>query len=216
MDCVGSSAAVCGAALVARELEGLKFMMGSTMATTKNRLAEIGGFEAMVDLHSDDYELGRRIAARGHRIEFLPRAGVGWAFRRGRSARTCGMSCAGRSASAIFVRAGISECSSRTGLPWAIVAALVAPSAGIAAAYLGAYFVLRFAMAWAVGGWGLRDTLLRRRIWLLPVRDLLSFFVWLASFGMNRIEWRGVRLPWKRDECSQCATLEARLTRAVS
>jgi hypothetical protein len=23
------------------------------------------------------------------------------------------------------------------------------------------------------------------------VRDLLSFFVWLASFGMNHIEWRG-------------------------
>jgi len=50
---------------------------------------------------------------------------------------------------------------------------------------------LRFAMAWAVGVWGLRDLVLRRRIWLLPVRDLLSFFVWLASFGMNRIEWRG-------------------------
>src|ERR1700740_32351 len=43
MDCVGSSAAFCGAALVARELEGLKFMMGSTMATTKERLCEIGG-----------------------------------------------------------------------------------------------------------------------------------------------------------------------------
>jgi ceramide glucosyltransferase len=64
MDCVGSSAAFCGAALVARELEGVKFMMGSTMATTKPHLAEIGGFEQMVDLHSDDYELGRRIAAR--------------------------------------------------------------------------------------------------------------------------------------------------------
>jgi ceramide glucosyltransferase len=59
------------------------------------------------------------------------------------------------------------------------------------AAFIGAYFVLRFAMAWAVGVWGLSDPVLRRRIWLLPVRDLLSFFVWLASFGMNRIEWRG-------------------------
>jgi ceramide glucosyltransferase len=46
-------------------------------------------------------------------------------------------------------------------------------------------------MAWTVGGWGLRDPVLRRRIWLLPLRDLLSFFVWLASFGVNRIEWRG-------------------------
>lgn len=72
MDCVGSSAVFCGAALVARELEGLKFMMGSTMSTTKRRLAEIGGFEAMVDLHSDDYELGHRIVERGYRVELLP------------------------------------------------------------------------------------------------------------------------------------------------
>jgi ceramide glucosyltransferase len=77
------------------------------------------------------------------------------------------------------------------GLPWAIAAACVAPSAAIAEAYIGAYSVLRFAMAWMVGVWGLRDPVLRRRFWLLPVRDLLSFFVWLASFGMNQIEWRG-------------------------
>ena len=77
------------------------------------------------------------------------------------------------------------------GLPWAIAAACVAPSSAIGAAYLGAYVVLRFAMAWCVGVWGLRDPVLRRRIWLLPIRDLFSFSVWLASFAINRIEWRG-------------------------
>ncbi len=190
MDCVGSSAAFCGAALVARELEGLKFMMGSTMATTKERLAEIGGFEAMVDLHSDDYELGRRIAARGYRIELLPEP-VWMAF----PSETLGAYLRHELRWAIGIRnirpGGHFGMLFTHGLPWAIAAACVAPSAAVGAAYLGAYFVLRFAMAWAVGVWGLRDPVLRRRIWLLPVRDLLSFFVWLASFGMNRIEWRG-------------------------
>jgi ceramide glucosyltransferase len=190
MDCVGSSAAFCGAALVARELEGLKFMMGSTMATTKDRLAEIGGFEAMVDLHSDDYELGRRIAARGHRIELLPepvwmvfpsqtldaylRHELRWAIgiRNIRPGGHFGM---------LFTH----------GLPWAIAAACVAPSVAVGTAFLAAYFVFRFAMAWTVGAWGLNDPVLRRRIWLLPLRDLLSFFVWLASFAISRIEWRG-------------------------
>jgi ceramide glucosyltransferase len=190
MDCVGSSAVFCGAALVARELEGVHFMMGSTMATTKQRLAEIGGFEAMVDLHSDDYELGHRIAQRGYRIELLPepvqmefpsqtldaylRHELRWAIgiRNIRPGGHFGM---------LFTH----------GLPWAIAAAIVAPSAAVAVAYLGAYFALRFAMAWVVGVWGLRDPILRRRFWLLPLRDLFSFFVWLASFGMNRIEWRG-------------------------
>jgi ceramide glucosyltransferase len=190
MDCVGSSAAFCGAALVARELEGLKFMMGSTMATTKQRLAEIGGFEAMVDLHSDDYELGRRIAARGYRIELLPKP-VWMAF----PSQTLGAYFRHELRWAVGIRnirpGGHFGMLFTHGLPWAIAAAWVAPSAAIGAAYLGAYFVLRFAMAWAVGVWGLRDPVLRRRFWLLPVRDLLSFFVWLASFGMNRVEWRG-------------------------
>lgn len=190
MDCVGSSAAFCGSALVARELEGLKFMMGSTMATTKERLEEIGGFEGMVDLHSDDYELGRRIAARGYRIELLPEP-VWMAF----PSETLGAYLRHELRWAIGIRnirpGGHIGMLFTHGLPWAIAAACIAPSAAVGAAYLGAYFVLRFGMAWAVGIWGLRDPVLRRRIWLLPVRDLLSFFVWLASFGMNRIEWRG-------------------------
>ena len=190
MDCVGSSATFCGAALVARELEGLKFMMGSTMATTKARLAEIGGFEAMVDLHSDDYELGRRIAARGYRIELLPEP-VWMAF----PSQTLGAYLRHELRWAIGIRnirpGGHFGMLFTHGLPWAIAAAWVAPSAAVGAAYLAGYFVLRFAMAWAVGVWGLRDPVLRRRIWLLPIRDLLAFFVWLASFGMNRIEWRG-------------------------
>ena len=190
MDCVGSSAVFCGAALVARELEGLKFMMGSTMATTKQRLAEIGGFEAMVDLHSDDYELGRRIAALGYRIELLP-GPVQMAF----PSQTLGEYLRHELRWAIGIRnirpGGHFGMLFTHGLPWAIAAACVAPSPAVGATYLGAYFALRFAMAWTVGVWGLRDPVLRRRFWLLPVRDLFSFFVWLASFGMNRIEWRG-------------------------
>ena len=190
MDCVGSSAAFCGAALVAREIEGLKFMMGSTMATTKERLAEIGGFEAMVDLHSDDYELGRRIAARGYQIELLSEP-VWMAF----PSQTLGEYLRHELRWAIGIRnirpGGHFGMLFTHGLPWAIASAVVAPSIAVGVTYVCAYFVLRFAMAWTVGVWGLRDPVLRRRIWLLPVRDLLSFFIWLASFGMNRIEWRG-------------------------
>jgi ceramide glucosyltransferase len=190
MDCVGSSAAFCGATLVARELEGVKFMMGSTMATTKQRLAEIGGFEAMVDLHSDDYELGRRIADRGYRIELLPEP-VWMVF----PSQTLGAYLRHELRWAIGIRnirpGGHFGMLFTHGLPWAVAAACAAPSVYVGAAYLSSYFIFRFAMAWVVGVWGLRDPILRRRFWLLPVRDFFSFFVWLASFGMNRIEWRG-------------------------
>jgi hypothetical protein len=59
----------------------------------------------------------------------------------------------------------------------------------IASAYVAAYLVLRFAMAWTVGVWGVRDEVLRRNLMLVPVRDAVYFIVWLASFGSNRIHW---------------------------
>jgi ceramide glucosyltransferase len=190
LDCVGSSASFCGAALVARELEGVKFMMGSTMATTKQRLAEIGGFEALVDLHSDDYELGRRIADCGYKIDLLPQP-VWMAF----PSQTLDAYLRHELRWAIGIRnirpGGHFGMLFTHGLPWAIVAACIAPNGAIAAGYIAAYFVLRFAMGWAVGVWGLRDPILRRRLWLLPIRDVFAFFVWLASFTENKIEWRG-------------------------
>jgi ceramide glucosyltransferase len=77
------------------------------------------------------------------------------------------------------------------GLPWAVLAAMLAPSGAISAAYLAAYLLLRGLMAWTVGVWGVRDSLLRRRMWMLPLRDAFAFVVWLASFFHNRVEWRG-------------------------
>src|SRR5262249_20075826 len=72
LDAVGSSASFTGSVLIARALEGLRFAMGSTMATTRRHLNAIGGFEGMLNLHSDDYEFGRRIAALGYRVELAP------------------------------------------------------------------------------------------------------------------------------------------------
>ncbi len=86
---------------------------------------------------------------------------------------------------------GISVSCLTQGLPWAIAAAIVAPSATIALAYLSAYLVFRFAMAWTVGVWGVGDTLLRRKMWMVPLRDAFGFVVWVTSFFKRRIEWRG-------------------------
>ncbi len=75
------------------------------------------------------------------------------------------------------------------GLPWTLLAALVAPAKWIAGVYLLGYLILRLVMAWTVGIWGVGDEVLRRKIWLVPLRDAVHFVVWLASFGSNRIRW---------------------------
>jgi ceramide glucosyltransferase len=167
----------------------IDFMLGAIMATTKNNLAEIGGFESLVDYFCDDFELGNRIAKKGHHIQLstfpvsivYPRETLAEAFRHqvrwnlsirySRGAGHLGL---------IFTQ----------GLPWTILAALVAPSLTIALAYVAAYVVLRSEMARDVGVWGMQDRALRAKLVLLPVRDAFAFVVWLASFFPQRIRWR--------------------------
>ncbi len=195
MDMLGMCMESVPSALVARRLEGkVQFAFGWTMATTKERLAEIGGWEAMANHHSDDFELGNRIAAKGYRVELMRepvwmvfpkervreflRHELRWAIglRNVRPAGYLGM---------IFTH----------GLPWAIAAAAVAFASGwlaLARFYLGAYLVLRLSVAYAAGVWGLGDKHVASKLWLAPLRDAISAVVWLAGLFTNRITWRGL------------------------
>jgi ceramide glucosyltransferase len=77
------------------------------------------------------------------------------------------------------------------GLPWALLAALFAPSAAGAVALVLGYLVLRGFSAWIIGVAGMHDTLVRQKMELLPLRDAFAFVVWVASFFQQRIHWRG-------------------------
>ncbi len=191
IDCVGSSAEFTAGALVARQLEGIRFTLGATMATTRERLAEIGGFEALVSHHSDDFELGNRIAERGYRVELADEP-VWMVFPR-QSLRSYLTHELRWSIGLRHIRPkGHLGLVFSHGLLWSLAAAAVAPSAAVGAAYLVGYFALRFLMAWTVGVWGLEDPVLRRRLWLLPIRDAVAAVVWVVSFASNRIQWRGL------------------------
>jgi ceramide glucosyltransferase len=81
------------------------------------------------------------------------------------------------------------------GLPWALLAAIVAARAGwtaLAAAYLLAYLILRLLVAWTAGVWGLRDKEIPNKLWLAPLRDAISAAIWVAGFFTNRVQWRGL------------------------
>ena len=81
------------------------------------------------------------------------------------------------------------------GLPWALLAAAIAGTAGwtgIAAFYLAAYLLLRLSVAWTAGVWGLGDKAIAAKLWLVPVRDAISAAVWVAGFFSDTIKWRGL------------------------
>ena len=190
LEAVGTSSDFFAGVLMAEWFEGMTFALGASMVTTKSWLDRIGGFATIADKHSDDYELGHRVAQAGGKVVLsreavwtmypaqTPRGFFEHQVRWARTVRLCRpLSYAGL----LFTH----------GLPWAVLAAVVAPARWIGAAYVAAYVILRMAMAWAVGVWGVGDDVLRRKLWLVPLRDAIHFGVWLVSFGSNRITWAG-------------------------
>ena len=196
LDAVGSAVEFAASALLAQRLEGIRFTLGATMATTKKRLTEIGGFEALANHYVDDYELGRRIARLGYKVEI---------------ARTPVCMIYPRETPLQFLRhelrwsiglrnvrpRGHAAIGLTLGLPWTILAVLAAPSTAVALLYVLAYLVLRFAVYLTIGVWGLKDSVVRRTWWLVPVRDAASFAVWVVSFFSKRISWRGLEFRVK-------------------
>jgi ceramide glucosyltransferase len=188
LEALGNSADFAPGVLVARLFGGLDFMLGAVMVSTKKHLAEIGGFESLADYFCDDYELGNRIASHGYRVELsrfavdivYPHETLADAFRH-------------------QLRWNLSIRYSRPwghfGLifsnwfPWAVLVG--APGSWRAAvAYVMIALLFRTLMALSVGTRGMRDRLVLGKLWLLPVRDVFAFVVWVASFFAQRIHWR--------------------------
>jgi ceramide glucosyltransferase len=192
LEATGNSTDFAAGVLVAWLFAPVNFMLGAVMATTKECLGEFGGFHALADYFCDDYELGNRIAGRAHRVELIsfpvsivyPHQTIGEAVRHQlrwnlsiRFSRPLGH------LGLIFTQA----------LPLAVLAAALSPTFAIAAAFILTYLVLRGMTALAIGSDGMRDKLILRNLWLLPVRDAFAFVVWGASFFPQTIVWRGKR-----------------------
>jgi ceramide glucosyltransferase len=184
--------------LVARKLEGgIRFGLGSTLATTKTALAAIGGFEAMVDQLADDYELGARLSAAGYRVELVREVvettvpaytlrgfcehQLRWA-RSTRDSRRWG-----------YVGMGVTFV-----LPWSMAAMVASGFALWSFSLFSMALLVRVSVALTVGVGILRDgQVLRDMIWL-PLRDCFGLFFWAWSYAGDTIVWRGERFRLRR------------------
>ena len=175
--------------LVARQLDGVKFALGPTIATTRQRLSGFGGYGAIANRPADDLLVGRLIAEQGCEVRLLPYAILTVADYQ--SMRDLLHK---RLRWIVVMRHmrpwGHLGLLLTQGLPWSLLAIAVHPSAGVALGYLGAYLALRFAMTWMVGISGLKQKELWKKLWLIPAWDALAFVIWLTSFARNSIRWR--------------------------
>jgi ceramide glucosyltransferase len=194
VDAVGVPTDSSASTLVAQKLGAIDFALGWTMAITKTRLAEIGGFEAMVNHHSDDFTLGNEVAKKGYRVELMRKA-VWMVFPN----ETLGDFMRHELRWSIMLKnirlGGYLSLFMTFGFAWSLLVALVVPSWGIAATYALLYLVLRLSVAWLIGVRIIGDSIVRRKLWLVPVRDALNLCVYIASFFSNTVQWRG--LPYR-------------------
>ncbi len=176
--------------IVAWQLDGVKFALGPTIATTRARLAAFGGYESIENRPADDLLVGRLIADQGYEVELLryPIQAVAdfqtvrelthkrlrWivVMRHMRPWGHFGL---------IFTH----------GLIWSLAAVAVHPSVAVAAGFLGGYFAVRCLVTWMIQSWGLKRGAGLRKMWLIPIWDMLAFLIWLASFTRSTVRWRG-------------------------
>ncbi|HEV2990448.1 MAG TPA: bacteriohopanetetrol glucosamine biosynthesis glycosyltransferase HpnI [Candidatus Angelobacter sp.] len=191
LESIGISTDFFAGVLAARQIEnGIHFALGSTLAMSRTALNAIGGLEPMVDYLADDFEAGSRISKAGFEVVLvdlvvethLPAYSFRQFFehqmRWARSTRDSR-------------RRGYVGILLTFGLPWAIISVLLSAGAWWSWVTLAMAALLRAAVAFQVGVRVVHDPVTVRRLWLVPLRDLVAFWVWFASFAGRQVHWRG-------------------------
>ncbi len=192
---IGMSVEMTAGVLVANLLEGMKFGLGPSTVVRKDSLASIGGYTALRDYIAYDFAIGNLIAKAGYRVvlsghiidhvvnqksfRHMWQNQLRWA-QTTRYSRPWGHLGSGL----VFA------------IPYGLLGVFAAGFLGhwkIGAMLLGIALLNRLAEAWLVGWTVVRDPEIRRATWLYPLRDLLGFAVWFASYLKLRYVWRDSR-----------------------
>ncbi|HXX82323.1 MAG TPA: glycosyltransferase [Thermodesulfovibrionales bacterium] len=176
--------------LVARRLEGITFGLGASMMLSKDALKDIGGVSVLADYLADDYQIGNRLWKRGYKIilsrlvlenvignmsvsEYLVHQ-LRWA-RTYRACRPKG-----------FIGYGITHV-----FPFSLLLLPLFGPSLLSLSIIGLVLILRFSLAIVMHKMVIRSKTWIRWSALLPIKDLLSFCIWLSSFFGTKVFWRG-------------------------
>lgn len=187
--------------LQAASLKPLDFALGAAMLTRRERLEEIGGFAALANCLADDYQLGHRLAQRGHHLTLCPVVVECWdapANWRGvwkhqlRWARTI------RACQPVPYFFSILSNATLWPLLW-LMMSLVWSNTLWNPFFAVVCLFLRVVLA---GNLQRRLTPASGNVaplWLVPVKDLMAAAVWAGAFLGSTVEWRGQKMRLTRD-----------------
>ena len=192
LEAVGMSVEMTAGVLVARMMEGMQFTLGPTMAFRRETIRRMGGFKVTADYCADDFvlgnetfKLGQTVVLSHHAIDHIVLNSSFW------------------SSMLHQVRWMKSTRFSRpkghfgTALTFSIPFGLLGWAGGAMGSAVGEWRCLRGAMSRGSrcrsrsGGWWCGDRSWRNLLVLYPLRDLMGFGFWAASYMGSRILWRG-------------------------
>ena len=184
--------------LVSKQLEGIKFALGSTIVIRKTTLTKIGGFAAVADYLADDYQLGYLPTQIGEKVvlsNYIVEHGLGHSSlldsinRQIRWARCIRVSRPWGYGGLIFTFGTISSL------------LLLITNSGSIFSWLvfSITFSMRLIMAWLIGVKLLNDSVTKKYFWLIPIADIVRFIIWCCGFFGNTIKWRGTKFKLVKD-----------------
>ena len=195
LEAIGMNTQFLAGVLVAWFIGEMDFALGPTLSARREVIEAMGGFADLGHYLAEDFVIGNRAPRLGYRVVLSScvvehRIGsqtfIGNLQHRLRWARSTRRSRPAGYWGEIFTHP----------LPLALLLCLVAPKLWPLIAVTA---LLRTLAAWSTAQRVLHDPLTRRKWWLIPIQDLMSFSVWVAGFFGNTIDWRGRRYKLLRD-----------------
>lgn len=193
LEAIGTATEFHAGVLVSKQLEGIKFALGSTIVIRKKVLEEIGGFTTVSDYLADDFQLGYLPTQAGYEVvlsdyiveHILTKTTLEESLKRQiRWARGTRLSRPWGYLGLIFTY----------GIVTSLLLVIITGGSTFAWIVLATTWLTRLIGAWVIGVIILKDSQVRKFLWLVPIRDLISFGLWCYSFFGNQVEWRGKRI----------------------
>ncbi|HEY2458081.1 MAG TPA: bacteriohopanetetrol glucosamine biosynthesis glycosyltransferase HpnI [Candidatus Acidoferrum sp.] len=199
---IGMSVEMTAGVLVANLMEGIKFGLGPTIAVSKKALKSIGGFEAVGEYFANDFVIGNFIDKAGYRV-LLSHHTINHVVEQ----KTFKKMWISQLRWATSTRYSRPVGHLGTGLIFAMPFGLLGLVTGImlnrpmwGVAMLAAAVLNRVLESVMVGWEVVRDPVALKKFWLYPLRDLLGFAVWVASFVNAQTVWRDTEYELKGDK----------------
>lgn len=176
----------------------IDFGLGASMAVRREVIEKIGGFETIANYLADDFQLGRKTTQVGYDVAL--------------SDYVIDINLSGEKIAHVMQRE----------LRWSVTTRVSRPAGHFGLIFtFGFAYALMFAASVGFGllGWSiligvsiirlatayigsvvcLGDNHFLKRAWLIPVRDLLSFAIWVAGYFKRSVTWRDRKLVLAKD-----------------